>query len=113
MTFVAQGRATSLRYRWGYRADVSTTWMGGMQPTDLQVERSLAALRLGDVDEHGAGPGAIAEMPPGLVEELAAAPPVRPDRLAEARQRLAVGEQPDADALAARMVGRLVCDRLR
>jgi hypothetical protein len=87
--------------------------MGGMQPTDLQVERSLAALRLGGIDERGGGPGSSPDMPPGLVEELAATPPVRPDRLAEARQRLEVGEQPDADALAARMVGRLVCDRLR
>lgn len=53
------------------------------------------------------------EVPDGLLEQLEATPPVRPDRLAEARARLAVGDQPDADTLAKRMVGRLVCDRLR
>jgi hypothetical protein len=38
---------------------------------------------------------------------------MRDERLARARRRLATGEQPTAEALAQRMVGRLVCDRLR
>ena len=40
-------------------------------------------------------------------------PAIRDDRMAEARQRLEAGEQPSAEDLAQRMVGRLVCDRLR
>jgi hypothetical protein len=52
-------------------------------------------------------------VPDGLVELLAGASLIRDDRLAEARQRLESGDQPTADALAQRMVGRLVCDRLR
>ena len=92
-----------------------------MQPTDTQVQRSLAALR--DDDGHElrdprvlfAPDGGLTtgELPIGLVERLERAPSVRADRLAEARHRLEVGDQPTADDLANRMVGRLVCDRLR
>lgn len=88
-----------------------------MQPTQMQVERSLAALREGErVDEVVDEPALISaagDLPAELFEELERTPPVRADRLAEARQRLAAGDQPDATALASRMVGRLVCDRLR
>lgn len=112
-----------------------------MQPTDVQVERSLDYLRttaqtrrealeaalhqarngpepgLGpDAPEHSgsADPDvARAELPPGLLEQIEQSPDVRDDRLAEARSRFNAGDQPDADTLAARMVGRLVCDRLR
>ena len=89
-----------------------------MQPTELQVERSLAALRGGAEDLDGLTSAELARradgsLPDGLLEQLEATPAVRPDRLAEARQRLAEGTQPDADALATKMVGRLVCDRLR
>ena len=88
-----------------------------MQPTELQVERSLAALRggvddLGGLSAHGTD-RPEGSLPDGLLEQLEATPAVRPDRLAEARQRLAEGAQPDADELATKMVGRLVCDRLR
>jgi hypothetical protein len=85
-----------------------------MQPTELQVQRSLEALQQADLDTtdtrdgHGAG-----DLPNDVLERLSEQPAVRPDRLAEARQRLADGEQPSAEALAQRMVGRLVCDRLR
>ena len=54
-----------------------------------------------------------AACPAGLVEQLMGSPAIRDDRLAEARQRLEAGEQPTAEDLAQRMVGRLVCDRLR
>jgi len=94
-----------------------------MQPTDVQVERSLDYLRTtAEIRQNelaavlDAGRGAeltVADLPPGLVERIEQAPDVRHDRLAEARTRFAAGEQPDADTLAARMVGRLVCDRLR
>lgn len=90
-----------------------------MQPTSTQVERSLAALR----EESPGDPFArdvIAEdelytdqLPTGLVERIESAPAVRVDRLAQARLRLETGEAPTADDLANRMVGRLVCDRLR
>lgn len=94
-----------------------------MQPTDTQVQRSLAALRsqAGDVDVdidasriHPAiDPHVVAELPEGLVARLCDGPGVRADRLADAQLRLATGEQPSAEDLAGRMVGRLVCDRLR
>ena len=88
-----------------------------MQPIELQVERSLAVLRggvddLGGLSAHGMD-RPEGSLPDGLLEQLEATPAVRPDRLAEARQRLAEGAQPDADELATKMVGRLVCDRLR
>jgi hypothetical protein len=91
-----------------------------MQPTDLQVERSLQALQASPtVDQRlFAEAGAretpvVDEVPPGLLDRLLQAPPVRLDRLAEARSRLANGTQPSDDDLARRLVGRLVCDRLR
>ncbi len=99
-----------------------------MQVTELQVQWSLRALMA-----TGLAPGAdtlagegemiadLVEMAPvatnpvpeGLIEQLAGLPPIRDERLARARHRLEAGEQPTAEALAQRMVGRLVCDRLR
>ena len=74
----------------------------------------------GDADVAGfasvdAAPAVLTrtDLPDGLMERIESAPWVRDERLAEARQRYYEGSQPDADALAARMVGRLVCDRLR
>jgi hypothetical protein len=85
-----------------------------MQVTELQVQRSLQALtdHAAYDDDATAKPSAGA-VPEGLVERLAEAPAVRDDRLAEARERLETGDGPSADDLAGRMVGRLVCDRLR
>jgi hypothetical protein len=97
-----------------------------MQVTDTQVQRSLEAL----ISEHsppgppdelvgaiprsgGAADGALSSVPEGLVEQLTESSPVRDDRLQDARRRLASGETPSDQALADRMVGRLVCDRLR
>lgn len=85
-----------------------------MQLTEVQIERSLAALR-GDpvpapsATERDDGPA----VPDGLADALAGSPDVRPDRLAEARRRLARGEGPSDADLADRMIGRIVCDRLR
>ena len=87
-----------------------------MQPTNTQVERSLAALEAPGIDPDLRGAESelrIGDLPDGLVQRIADSPGVRPDRLAEARERMAAGDQPDADELADRMVGRLVCDRLR
>ena len=89
-----------------------------MQPTNTQVERSLDALREGApevtvVDPSDEGELRTTDLPDGLVERIQRTPGVRLDRLAEARERMATGDQPTADDLANRMVGRLVCDRLR
>ncbi len=93
-----------------------------MQVTELQVQRSLLALtgseaapaaETGAVAGPATAPDDAAACPAGLVEQLVGSPAIRDDRLAEARQRLESGEQPTAEDLAQRMVGRLVCDRLR
>ena len=87
-----------------------------MQPTELQVQRSLQALRQAgepDTTRPADTTGACDDLPAGLVEKLRDSSTVRDDRLAEARERLERGDQPSAEDLAQRMVGRLVCDRLR
>ena len=93
-----------------------------MQPTNLQVTRSLEALASAGSDDESMAFGGTTTLlvsPDDLhirdevVAELGDDPVIRPDRLEEARQRLAAGDQPSADDLADRMVGRFVCDRLR
>ena len=93
-----------------------------MQVTELQVQRSLDALTTeaaaGALDAADPSPDAAMEnhavqVPAGLLERLTESSPIRTDRTEEARRRLEQGEQPTAEALAQRMVGRLVCDRLR
>lgn len=94
-----------------------------MQPTDVQVQRTLAALEI-DVNALPAPSTSgriprdtlqvlLSELPPGLLEALEDPATPRSDRLAEARDRLAQGASPSSDELAGRIVGRLVCDRLR
>jgi hypothetical protein len=97
-----------------------------MQPTKNQVEQSLAALA------HGPGrptstvaptstrvphaelvANAIGSLPEGLLAELEQTIDVRPDRLDRARAQLEHLDELTADELADRIVGRLVCDRLR
>jgi len=86
-----------------------------MQPTEIQVACSLAAL----LDPHDAAskdlgePRPPATIPSGLLDDLGSASLIRPERLAEVVARLASGDKPSDDDLASRMVGRLVCDRLR
>ncbi len=85
-----------------------------MQPTEIQVQRSLQALQTEAEDGAAGGSGTGAgELPAGLVELLATAPAVRLDRVLDARMRMEAEEQPSADDLARRVVGRMVCDRLR
>ena len=93
-----------------------------MQPTDVQVERTLAALqdaptearepRTGSGIDREALDGVLHDLPDGLLDGLGTGPSLRPDRLEEARGRLATGIAPTDDELANRIVGRLVCDRL-
>jgi hypothetical protein len=97
-----------------------------MQPTPNQVEQSLAALATISVPAtpvHGRRPSArpraglvadaIGSLPDGLLAQLESTIDVRPDRLDRARARLEHGDELTADELADRIVGRLVCDRLR
>jgi hypothetical protein len=95
-----------------------------MQVTELQVQRSIEALT-----DHGPDPGRPGDhpdassdesldgggrrLPDGLVALLVHAPSIRDDRVEAARRQLAAHDAPTAEALAQRMVGRLVCDRLR
>ncbi len=91
-----------------------------MQPTDIQVERTLAALQRSSPGERLRPPSITREsldrllhdLPDGLLEGLGHGPSLRPDRLAEARDRLETGCAPTPDELANRIVGRIVCDRL-
>jgi hypothetical protein len=64
-------------------------------------------------DQRPDDAGSATDLPAGLVERLQQSSSVRPDRCEEARERMAAGDEPSADDLADRMVGRLVCDRLR
>lgn len=84
-----------------------------MQPTEQQVERSLAALRSSPSGEAPSAPTIYVDVPEGVVDLLLATPPLRLERMAEALRRLVAGQQPSDDDLARRVVGRLVCDRLR
>ena len=87
-----------------------------MQPTDVQVARTLAALQHPSPErERSAGisrDDLLDDLPEGLLQDLEDAPSVRTDRLEEARDRLETGLAPSSDELANRIVGRLVCDRL-
>ena len=83
-----------------------------MQVTELQVQRSLEALN-GDDPRPLASPRDPSGLPAGLLESLMGAPAIRRDRVEEARHHLETDASPSAEALAQRMVGRLVCDRLR
>src|SRR5688500_13111442 len=90
-----------------------------MQPTDVQVARTLAALQHPSPERERPSSRSrdtrddlLDDLPEGLLQDLEDAPSVRPDRLEEARDRLETGLAPSSDELANRIVGRLVCDRL-
>ena len=91
-----------------------------MQVTELQVQRSLEALAVPDREPAGSPHDPsddlahdLSGLPDGLVERLSGSPAIRDDRVEEARHHLETDAPPTAEALAQRMVGRLVCDRLR
>ena len=84
-----------------------------MQPTDHQVERSLEALRHDEWGPDARAAAPDADVPEGLLALLDSSPSVRLDRMVDAKMRLAGGRGPSDDDLARRLVGRLVCDRLR
>jgi hypothetical protein len=85
-----------------------------VQPTETQVQQSLRALEAGEpIRGHTWYELPEPEPPAGITELLADVPAVRHERMVDARMRLAAGMHPTDDDLASRMVGRLVCDRLR
>jgi hypothetical protein len=87
-----------------------------MQVTELQVQRSIEALAVPDREPAPSPPDPSRDpsgLPDGLVELLSGSPAIRDDRVEEARHHLETDAPPTAEALAQRMVGRLVCDRLR
>ena len=92
-----------------------------MQPTNVQVERTLAALEVDTIEAGVHHPRIerdtleilLSDLPDGLRANLEAPAEVREDRLQEARKRMVHGHAPSPDELANRIVGRMVCDRLR
>lgn len=84
-----------------------------MQPTDQQVQRSLDALRRGGSAGDDLPERRLVDLPAAVLLQLGQDPPGRTERLERAMRRLAAGDAPSAQDLADRMIGRLVCDRLR
>ena len=107
-----------------------------MTPTNSQVESSLAALRTDKAASTGASTLSTSDgeitatahagthfhenydevleaLPSGLLAHLDETPAVRADHVQEAREHLEHGDVCSADELADRIIGRLVCDRLR
>ena len=89
------------------------------------MRRSLASLRsafeaeqdagqpdAGQPADTGGGADERGVVPVDVLDRLLATPLVRPDAVARGRTRLASGEL-SADDLAGKVIGRLVCDRLR
>lgn len=96
-----------------------------MYLTERQIQRSMQALieEAGHHDTYrlppvGSPDGDLVavlrdEIPVEVFTRVGEIPYVRPDRLAQARLRLQCGQEVTADELAARIVGRCICDRLR
>jgi hypothetical protein len=86
-----------------------------MQPTEQQIQRSLEALRTrsAGVSEPTSADVRVELVPPAVALRLRQEPVLRVEHLERARRRLARGDTPSAEALAERMIGRLLCDRLR
>jgi hypothetical protein len=87
-----------------------------MQPSTLQVERCLKVLRTATA-KGGEPPmltiAVVDHVPLEVLRRLTRVPALRLERLEQARQRLIAGDGPSAEDIADRLVGRLVCDRLR
>lgn len=86
-----------------------------MQPSALQVERCLRVLRApaGVEPPSGSRVVIVEEVPTEALRRLAGTPLLRRERLEQARRRLFAADRPSAEDIADRLVGRLVCDRLR
>lgn len=86
-----------------------------MQPTEQQIQCSLEALRTPGARafDPSAADIRIEMVPHAVTLRLREEPVLRTEHLERARQRLARGDTPSAEDLAERMIGRLLCDRLR
>ena len=90
-----------------------------MQCTNTQVLRSMEALREQPVETADAVERVVdrtdaSPVTTEIVERLSSMSPIRQDRLEEVRSRLEDGSLlPSVDEVAEKLVGRLVCDRLR
>ncbi len=85
-----------------------------MKLSESQIRTSLRALR----DEPSVEPTvpvplSIELLTAEVLEHQAELPRVRVERVAAVRARMEAGRSPSSDDLARKMVGRLVCDRLR
>jgi hypothetical protein len=91
-----------------------------MQLRTEQVERTLADLRDRSLHEVDRATDSD-ELPDdesdpvssAVAERLSEMPAIRPEAIARARRHLEEGKHPSDDELAWRVIGRLVCDRLR
>jgi len=93
-----------------------------MRVSDDQVKRSLAALTAdpGDVGEERLAGDEIAmdhdlsgRVPAQVVAALGRGPRVREAEVARVRALLEEGEAPTSEDVATKLIGRMVCDRLR
>ena len=87
-------------------AAVSAT---GMLSTLAQL-RMMGAVASAD---NGGSVVIVDDVPSEALRRLAGTPLLRRERLELARQRLFAADRPSAEDIADRLVGRLVCDRLR
>ncbi len=85
-----------------------------MRLSDAQIRTTLRELRDHEPDaRRRTVPLSIELLSAEVLAHLAELPTVRADRVAAGRARLVDGHAPSSDDLARKLVGRLVCDRLR
>ena len=82
-----------------------------MQVTQDQVRRSIVALRARVPSMPVATPRGV--VPSDALDRVSSLPDIRQERVSEALARLAAGCGPTDEELADRVIGRMVCDRLR
>jgi hypothetical protein len=82
-----------------------------MQVTQDQVRRSMLALRAAVPAEPAPTPRPA--VPSDALDRVSNLPEIRQERVDEAIARLAAGSAPTSEELADRVIGRMVCDRLR
>lgn len=85
-----------------------------MRVSPKQVAETLAALRSDQIPGRSLQiDRAPIQLDPALIERLSGPPAVRRDWTERARAEISANRLPTDEDLAAMLVGRLVCDRLR
>ncbi|HUW01339.1 MAG TPA: hypothetical protein VMW08_03190 [Acidimicrobiales bacterium] len=85
-----------------------------MQVTNTQVDKTLESLsRSGPTAPAVEGPLRLDALLDEAITRVNDLPTVRRERAEMARDRLRAEQLPSAEALADKLIGRLVCDRLR